>query len=234
MGIFLFSESVFFRSFVRSFDCCCVAHHDFSAMAFSGIAFACIFFFFFFFLPFVHLSQANTAFRFGLMEFSFSRSAFEFCCVCCSMLPIPNAVIVHFVWVLCSCLASHRRSHCRSNQITNGAYFDIIIFGILGSWVCIPVQIAATMQFDKKKHDVMLVVFFFLIWYRFSNAVEKWTFGAHRILKHTRHFSKHILYPQAQNQTANILKCVLKRLKMKLKDFFFVFMKTLAKQPTCS
>lgn len=31
-----------------------------------------------------------------------------------------------------------------SSQITNGAYFDIIIFGILGS--CMPVQIAATKQ----------------------------------------------------------------------------------------
>lgn len=49
--------------------------------------------------------------------------------------------LFHFGWVA---HVLHLIGSNVSSQITNGAYFDIIIFGILGS--CMPVQIAATKQ----------------------------------------------------------------------------------------
>lgn len=97
-----------------------------------------------------NVKESAYAFQFGPAEFSFSRLVFVFLAAAASFLLVSFALVFSFFFAfLCVAVASvahalHLIGSNVSSQITNGAYFDIIIFGILGS--CMPVQIAATMQ----------------------------------------------------------------------------------------
>lgn len=206
-----------------------VAHHDFSAMAFLALCFfslSCSHFrsrcMQYFSVHAILISECMNTFRFELVEFGYSRSAFGFCCHRCrrrSILGFFYFFFIHLMYLITWIKYIESKSKVDFGvKLQTARIFDIIIFGILGSCMAVwKLQLPYT---------IPQLIHVILICYRFKWILIKTiqcrvgTKKKESIYTHTnahmrfKMFSSKFKNRYIIKQKIRILKCVIMRWKM--------------------